>query len=144
MSFAASQASKFYEQVAKQKVLFTLEDDGNYLVFPINGKHVVPYWSSRTRVQKVIQEHPKFGKFAIGETSLEEFFEKTLPQFREEKIHIGVNWSGARLTGYDLSPEELATNLKYNIDKWAAADSMDTDLSSMSLLELYRADIADS
>jgi hypothetical protein len=27
---------------------------------------------------------------------------------------------------------------------WAAADSMDTDLSSMSLLELYRADIADS
>jgi hypothetical protein len=28
--------------------------------------------------------------------------------------------------------------------KWAAADSMDTDLSSMSLLELYRADIADS
>jgi len=28
--------------------------------------------------------------------------------------------------------------------RWAAADSMDTDLSSMSLLELYRADIADS
>jgi hypothetical protein len=37
MSIAAAQASTFYEQVAREGVVFTFADDGSLLVFPNGG-----------------------------------------------------------------------------------------------------------
>ena len=117
MSIAAAQASKFYERVVRDRVVFTLEDDGNFLIFPVHGVDVIPFWSSRSHLEKVILSHPKFGGCQVAESTLEQFLEKTLPQLQEEKIHVGVNWSGVRLTGYDVSVEDLLANLQYWLGK---------------------------
>jgi len=43
MSIAAAQASKFYEQVVRERAVFTLTEDGSFLVFPMVGREVVPF-----------------------------------------------------------------------------------------------------
>ncbi len=111
MSVAAAQASKFYEQVAVDRKVYTFMDDDSFLVFRKDGNDVVPFWSSRTRLEKIAKMHPKFKASAIFEFSLEEFMTKTLLQLEEENICIGVNWSGSRLVGYDIPISELRTSI---------------------------------
>ena len=117
MSNAAAQAARFYEQVVKDDRVFTVDDGKGFLVFPVRDTEVVPFWSSRSRLLKIHEAHPKYAKWKISEESLPEFLEKTLPLLEKEGIRVGVNWSGERLTGYDLSVHDLRSNLQYWIDK---------------------------
>ena len=114
MSIAAAQASKFYAQAAKEKLVFTFTEGDSYLVFPVQGKDVIPFWSSRSRMATVQSAHPKYRNFTVCELPLAEFLAKTLTRLQEDDIHIGVNWSGPRLTGYDIS----AADLRRNIEHW--------------------------
>lgn len=113
MSFAAAQAGKFYQQVTTARRVFTFCDDGAYLVFPVDGASVVPFWSSRSRIDRVQALHPKYRSFQGIEIELADFLNNTLVQLGEEQIRIGVNWSGAKLVGYDQSVQELRRNLDY-------------------------------
>jgi hypothetical protein len=113
MSVAAAQASKFYEQVVVDGKVFTFMDDDSFLVFRKNDKEVIPFWSSRTRLEKIAKMHPKYSSSVIFEFSLAEFMNKTLLQLEEENICIGVNWSGPRLVGYNIPISELRTNIAY-------------------------------
>ncbi len=117
MSNAASNASAFYEQVVKDGSVFTVLDDDSFLVFLVRGTEVIPFWSSRYRVKKVQSSHPKYARFPISEIPLTEFLDKTLAQLEEENIHVGVNWSGKRLIGYDRSVADLKRNIGYWLDK---------------------------
>jgi len=113
MTIAAAQASQFYEQVSREAKVFTFTENQCFLVFVVDEKEVVPFWSSRSRVERIQKEHLKYRKYAIDEISLTDFLKKTLVQLEEESIHVGVNWSGKRLTGYDVSVEDLRQNLAY-------------------------------
>lgn len=113
MSIAAAQANIFYREVSSKKSAFTFLDDESFLVFPVAGQEVVPFWSTRSRVLLVQRNHPKYARFGISEVPLEEFLANTLPQLEEEGIRVGLNWSGQRLVGYDLSVVELRKNLDY-------------------------------
>ena len=113
MSVAAANARKFYEQVVAERRVFTFVDDGSYLVFKIGGAEVIPFWSHRSHLDSVQEFDPKFLSYEPDEISLEDFLAKTLPQLDREKIRVGVNWSGSRLTGYDLTVDELKRNLNY-------------------------------
>ena len=113
MTQAASQASKFYEEVVASRSVFTLLDDGDFLVFPIKGLDVVPFWSTASRIARVQKNHPRYRPFACDKIELEAFLERTLPDLKVEGIHVGVNWSGPRLTGYDISVPDLVKNLSY-------------------------------
>jgi hypothetical protein len=113
MTIAAAQASKFYEQVVAEDKVFTFMEDESFLVFPMKGTEVVPFWSSRTRLEKIQKTHPKYKSYEISELSLGEFLNRTLQQLEEEKLNVGVNWSGTRLVGYHISVPELRTNIAY-------------------------------
>lgn len=113
MTQAASQASRFYEEVVTSRSVFTLLDDGSFLVFPVNGLEVVPFWSTESRVTIVQRNHPKYRPFACDKIDLDVFCDRTLRDLERENVHIGVNWSGARLTGYDVSVPDLLQNLSY-------------------------------
>lgn len=110
---AASEASKFYEEVVASRTVFTLLDEGDFLLFMINGLEVVPFWSTESRIAVVQKNHPRYRRFACDKIELEAFLERTLPELQVEGIHIGVNWSGTRLTGYDISVPDLVQNLSY-------------------------------
>ena len=125
MSNAASNASAFYERVVKDGRVFTVLGDDSFLVFRVSGAEVVPFWSSRYRVEKVQLSHPKYAGFSISEIPLTEFLDKTLAQLEEENIHVGVNWSGKRLIGYDISVADLKRNIGCWLDKKGRDSSSD-------------------
>ena len=113
MSVSAAQATTFYEQAVRDGRVFTFEAPDGLLVFLIRDVEVVPFWSSRGRLDKIQKEKPKYASYGIQETPFDEFYSKTLPWLEEQGIHIGVNWSGESLTGYDLSVSDLRANLDY-------------------------------
>ena len=113
MSQAASQAAAFYREVVALGRVFTVLEAGNFIVFPLGQIEVVPFWSSRSRVERIQKEHPKYRAFTCDEISFQKFLQETLADLERESIHVGVNWSGRRLTGYDLSIPDLRKNLEY-------------------------------
>ncbi|SMP54789.1 Protein of unknown function [Neorhodopirellula lusitana] len=122
MLASASQAAKFYEQVVRDGCVFTFVNDGGMLVYPVQAIEVVPFWSSRSRMLTVLKNHPKYAVYAIDETDLVTFLDQTMPLLAGEGIHVGVNWSGERLTGYNLPVDDVLTNIAYWQEKVATAD----------------------
>lgn len=116
VSLAAAHYDTFKEQVVADGVVFTFVDAGEYLVFPVNGRQVIPFWSSRSRMTKVQAAHPKYRTFAIKELPLEEFID-WLPRLGADGIGIGANWSGKRLTGYDVAANDLLAGLQYWLER---------------------------
>ena len=116
MSIAAAQAEKFYSQIVKEKRVFTFTNDGEYLVFPISGYEVVPFWSSLSRMKTTQKNHEKYQKHKITELSLTEFMEDIFELLEGEKIHIGINWSGKKLVGYDCTVSDVKKNLMYRLE----------------------------
>ena len=117
MSVAALQARKFYEQVVAERRVYTFLADGSFLVFPVDRAEVVPFWSSASRLQRVQEHHAKYRAYETDEIPLADFLEKTLCQLETAKIRVGVNWSGERLTGYNLNVADLRRNLDFCLAK---------------------------
>ena len=116
MSAAASHYATFKEQAAREGRVYTFTADGEYLVFPVHGAEVVPFWSSRSRLEKVAKDHPKYRQHQIKELALADFM-RWLPDLGKDGIRIGANWSGKKLTGYDVDAGELIAGLQYWLDK---------------------------
>jgi len=115
MTAAALHASAFYAEVARQRAVFTLLEEGSFPVLRMGEGEVVPFWSTRSRAERVRQEHPKYANYEVDEIALDDFFAKTLPLLEEERIRIGVNWSGPRLTGYDVSVPDVRANIEHHV-----------------------------
>lgn len=112
MSNAASQYSQFKKQVVQEGQVFTFTSQGEYLVYLVEGREVIPFWSSRRRLETIRKSFPKYQHYEISEMSLADFLQ-WLPRLEEQGIHIGTNWSGQRLIGYDVSVQDLIFGLQY-------------------------------
>jgi hypothetical protein len=108
MSQSASQASAFYAQVAKERTVWTLKDEGGYPAPKRrDGSRAMPFWSSRSRVERVIKNASAYAGFEPVSVSWDDFCAKWVPLLERDGTFVGVNWSGARATGYDLKPRQL-------------------------------------
>jgi len=67
----------------------------------------MPFWSSLARVRKIIKTVPAYANFRPVEVSWEAFRDIWLSELAAEGLLVGVNWSGSRAVGYDVSPEDL-------------------------------------
>jgi hypothetical protein len=117
MAIAAAQASEFYKQFVTGGKVFTFDDGNGYVVFPVRDLEVIPLWSSRSRCLKIQELQAKYARWTISEQTLQEFLAKTLPLLEEEEIQVGINWSGKRLTGYDVSVADVRRNLRHLLDE---------------------------
>lgn len=115
MSTAGLHYHRFAEQVAQDERVFTFTCEGELLVYPVRGNEVVPFWSSRSQLETIQKRFPKYQKHSISEMSLSEFYE-WLAQLEDEGILVGVNWSGERLTGYDVTVADLRELLAHRLD----------------------------
>ena len=113
MSASASQAAAFYRDVAKERKTWTVRDAGGY---PApkgrDGKRAQPFWSSLSRVERIIKSVPAYAGFTPEEITWEDFVQRWVPSLSEDGLKVGVNWSGARATGYDLSPCDVQRNVE--------------------------------
>ena len=117
MSQAASQAWAFYREVAKTRVVWTVRDeDGFPLPMTSSGKRAQPFWSSRSRVERIIETVPAYSGFEPCEVSWEDFCNKWVPDFVKDNLLVGVNWSGKRAVGYDIDAENLVRSVEAVIE----------------------------
>jgi hypothetical protein len=114
MTVSAAQYAKFNAEIAQTGRAFTFTNHGELLIYPVRGQEVVPFWSSRSRLEKIQIDHPKYQRHEIAEYSLAEFL-SWLAQLEEERILVGVNWSGAKLTGYNVAVPELRPALEHQL-----------------------------
>jgi hypothetical protein len=124
MSIAAAQYDKFKEQVVTEERVFTFTDAGELLVYPLPSGETVPFWSSRTRLETIQKKVPKYRRWQVTEMAFAEFWRR-LDQLADERVHVGVNWSGESLTGYNVPVSELREGLLYWIGKLAKRHLID-------------------
>lgn len=114
MTIAAAQYAAFTKEVIDRGEVFTFTKSGEFLVFKVGGTDVVPFWSTRTRLAAVRRNHPKYVALQIHQISSKDFY-AWLPELEQQQVHIGVNWSGKRLTGYDVSVPDLRRALDHQV-----------------------------
>lgn len=113
---SASQAAAFYRDVAKSKVVFTVQDDGG-VPAPLtkSGRRSLPLWSSRSRVERIIKTAPAYRSFRVLEVEWAAFVSDWMPGIKSSGTLVGVNWSGSRVIGYDMEPEDLVLGVEHAI-----------------------------
>lgn len=116
MSVAAAQAAAFYREVAKTRKVWAIRDAAG---FPTStnrsGETAMPFWSSKSRAQKIITNVPAYADFEPIAIDWDEFRNDWVPGLTRDGLHVGVNWSGARATGYDITPAELQAYIEHYI-----------------------------
>lgn len=60
----------------------------------------------------IIKSVPAYYDFTPEPISLTTFVERWLPGLQKDGLYCGLDWAGARATGYDLSPADLMARLK--------------------------------
>jgi hypothetical protein len=118
MSQSSSQAWAFYREVAATRSLWTIRDEGGFPA-PIDftGKRSQPFWSSRSRVERIIKSVPAYHGFEPYEISWDDFCSKWVPGLATDGLLVGVNWSGEQATGYDIEPEQVQQCVQTMIDE---------------------------
>ncbi len=118
MTQAASQAAGFYRDVSKSRKVWTVCDDQGYPApLTADGRRAMPFWSSLSRVQRIVKNVPAYGSFEPEEISWTAFVEEFAPDLKEHQMLVGVNWSGPKALGYDLEPDDLVANVSYQIER---------------------------
>ena len=109
MSQSASQAAAFRRDLCSNGgKLWTIEDDGGYPAPETSeGKRSMPFWSTKSRVDKIIANVEAYSGFRPREVDLAEFEDDFLPDLEENDMLVGVNWSGAKAKGYDVEPASV-------------------------------------
>jgi hypothetical protein len=104
MGQSASQAHAFYRDVARTRKLWSCRDDVGFPQPKTSfGGRAQPFWSSLSRVQKIIKTVPVW-----------------LPDLKGCGVKVGVNWSGKGAVGYDMEPDDVVANVSHYIAKLAA------------------------
>ncbi len=117
MSNASVQPHAFYRQVAKEKRVWTVRDDGGYPAPKTRtGVRAQPFWSSLSRVKKIISTVPAYAGFRPEEFTWDEFRDRWLAGIRRDKQLVGVNWSGPYASGYDLDADFVQRAIEIQIE----------------------------
>lgn len=122
MTQSSLQADAFYSGVAKNKKVWGIRDDAG-IPAPIvdSGKRSMPFWSSLSRVQKVIETTEAYAGFETFELTWEAFRDCWLVGLEEDGLLVGVNWGGEKVEGYDVEPSTVKVAIELQISKGKSA-----------------------
>nr|WSW67707.1 DUF2750 domain-containing protein [Streptomyces sp. NBC_00995] len=110
VSGIGAQTTAFFLEVARTRTVWWVRDDeGSPMPVSSSGQPVFPYWSSRTRAQRAAQLWgPPFRAVPLP---LEHWRSAALPDLDGDGMRVGINWSGRRLTWWDLTVDEVTNRL---------------------------------
>ncbi|KQQ96427.1 hypothetical protein ASF72_01530 [Arthrobacter sp. Leaf141] len=112
MSISAAQASRFYQEIILYQQVWGIRDLGGFPA-PVNGdgERSMPFWSLRSRAQKVISSVSVYRDFEVEAIPLAVWRTRWIDGLDRDGILVGLNWSGVRATGYDMHPLEVRAGL---------------------------------
>jgi hypothetical protein len=112
MSISAAQADAFYTEALHEGSVWGIKDSAG---FPApegaDAIRVMPFWSRRSRAERVIATVPAYAGFEPEPIPLDAWRSRWLPGLARDRKRVGLNWSGSHATGYDLDPEAVEQSL---------------------------------
>ncbi len=112
MSISAAHADAFVSEALAARKVWAIRDEAG---FPTStnpsGEIAMPFWSSESRARKITDNVSAYKGFEPTPIDLVAFIERWLPGLEKDGLRCGLNWSGARATGYDLRPSEVLARL---------------------------------
>jgi hypothetical protein len=108
MSTSAAHATAFYREILNHQEVWTVRD-GNGFPAPAgpDGQRSMPFWSRLSRVERIMASVPDYRDFEVLSLPLQQWRSKWLPGLKGDGILVGLNWSGTRATGFDVSPDAV-------------------------------------
>jgi hypothetical protein len=117
MTQAASQPAAFYRDVARDRMVWTLEDEVGYPApMTKTGQRAMPIWSSKSRVEKIIRTVRAYHGFTPIGFTWDVFTAEWVPDLKTSNQLVGVNWSGKHALGYDLEQDDVVANVTAHIN----------------------------
>ncbi|MCO8272759.1 DUF2750 domain-containing protein [Actinoplanes sp. TRM 88003] len=108
MSLSGAHRAAFRREAAREGRVFSIRDpQGMPAPAGDDGRRAVPFWSKPTRAGRVVDQVPAYGGFEVLAVDVDEWLLGWLPRLEKDGMLIGVNWSGTRATGYDLTPAQV-------------------------------------
>ncbi len=105
VSISAAHADAFYAESSDAGEVWTVRDDSG---FPApetaDGVRAMPFWSKRSRAERVVSGVPAYAGFKVVAVPLDVFRQRWLPGLARDGLLVGLNWSGDQATGYDVDP----------------------------------------
>lgn len=112
MSISAINADAFVSEVLNSGLVWSVADKNGFPTSTnASGETGTPFWSSEARAKSIITTVPAYRNFQPEPIPLPAFIERWLPGLEKDGLYCGLNWSGERATGYDLSPADLLARL---------------------------------
>jgi len=111
---SAAHSAAFFTEARNGGLVFGVQDEDG-LPAPQDGDGVraMPFWSRLSRAEKIVASVPAYTQMKPVEIALDEFINRWLPGLERDGLLVGLNWSGARATGYDLTPSEVLARLTF-------------------------------
>ncbi len=112
VSVSAAHADAFYAETLAAGEVWSVRDSGG-VPAPVNSgdQRAMPFWSKRSRAERVTQTVQAFAEFELFAIPLDEWRGRWLPGLRRDGLLVGLNWSGTRASGYDVTPDEVEESL---------------------------------
>jgi uncharacterized protein DUF2750 len=109
MSLSAAHAAAFRREVPGEGRVWSIRDSGGFPApADADGVRAMPFWSKKSRAQRVVTAVPAYRDFDVVEIPVSDWLDSWLPGLQRDGLLVGVNWAGARATGLDLTPTQLA------------------------------------
>jgi hypothetical protein len=116
LSQSAEQWSSFITEIINHRKVWTIKDDGGIPTSTnIDGETSMPFWSLKSRAEKIIENVPNYSGFQLYEIKFDDFLNRWLKGLEKDGLYLGVNWSGKRVTGYDIKPKEVLERIQYEL-----------------------------
>jgi hypothetical protein len=103
----------FYREVAAKKFVWTIgTGEAVQTVVSKGGVRVMPLWSSRSRVERIIKGVPGYGSLDLLSCSWANFVRNWVKLLDAQGVLVGTNWSGPNATGLEFPAGHVAAEVK--------------------------------
>jgi hypothetical protein len=108
MSLSGAHRAAFRREAAQEGRVFTIRDPGGYPA-PAgdDGRRAIPFWSKPTRAQLIVKHVTAYGGFEVVPIPVDEWLTGWMAGLENDGMMVGVNWSGAKARGYDMTPGQV-------------------------------------
>ena len=115
VSISAAHADAFYDEALSSGEVWGIRDKGGFPAVESDGRRAMPFWSTQSRAQRVIDNVEAYQSFEAIALPLDQWRSGWLSGLQKDGIWVGLNWSGRRATGYNVSSEDVARNISSRV-----------------------------
>jgi len=112
MTTSGAQADAFFREVIDEGAVWAIRDEQGFPA-PVgtDGRRAMPFWSLRSRAEAVIASADAYRTFVPDRIALMAWRREWLPGLSRDGLDVGLNWSGDRVTGYDVPADSVEARL---------------------------------